>query len=93
LGNAFRQKHKVPQVGMGIERDWGEEDNHWLLQEVRDPNRGVKCRVVEYSLRALHPVHDAASRWIGRSSAPDGHARVGSNLRQGFRKGSLAHRE
>ena len=67
--DALGQKRVVPQVGVGIKRHRRKEDHHWLLQMVGHFHGDIERRVIERSLGALHPVHDAASLGVGSAGA------------------------
>ena len=76
--NALRQKCEVPQICIRIVRHRREEDDDRLLQRIRGFHRDIERRIVQRALRALHPVHDAATA-LGRCArAANSDAQIGT---------------
>jgi len=77
LGNvrdSLDQELIVLKVGMRIERDRSKEDDHRLFQFINKLNCEVGSRIVDGSLRALHPVNHACSTWIKWACTANGYS-------------------
>src|ERR1044072_8962642 len=74
--DAFGEEAIVTQVGVGIEGNWGKEDDNGLAQFVGRFNCDVERRIVGAALGALHPVNDTVA--FGRAGTADSDAGVAS---------------
>jgi len=74
------QNSVVPKVGMGIGRYGCEEGNNRFAQYVAGLDSDVQGRIVERSLRSLHPVHNTFALGIGGTGSAHADARVGNEL-------------
>ena len=84
IWNGLRQELIVPQIGMGIERHRREKNYDRLLKNVRSFDGHVQRRVVESTLRSLHPVNNAAALRFRIARAPHRDAWIGSQVIEYF---------
>src|ERR1700733_4421757 len=85
IRQALVQEDVMAEVGVGKIGDGREVDQDGEIQGVGNLYRDVERRIIERSLRSLHPVDDAFSVWRGRSAAPDQNSGIGGDFAQRFR--------
>jgi hypothetical protein len=59
-----------------------EEYDDCFPKRIGGVDRHVESRIVDGALRALHPVHDASSVWVGLPFAANGYARIACEFKK-----------
>jgi hypothetical protein len=76
VGNSLVQKTIVPQVAMRVKRYRREKDNARLLEKICSLYGNFKRRIIQRSLRSLHPVNHAAAAGIRSAATSNRNARI-----------------